>query len=105
MWAIMVELDGPQMTIRLMRFPCRATKATNTRLEYVILVAFPLQKWLFERASMLRYMYSAGLVFSKIVCSAVAVTNHFSPQQAQLMLSRYTVNTTPTTSPGQDVKN
>jgi len=37
-------------------------KATNAHLEYVILVAFPLQQWLNERASMLRYMYIACLV-------------------------------------------
>jgi hypothetical protein len=30
------------------------TKATDTRLEYVILIAFPRQQWLRERASMLR---------------------------------------------------
>jgi hypothetical protein len=31
-------------------------KATNTHSEYVILVAFPLQQLLHERASILRYM-------------------------------------------------
>jgi hypothetical protein len=29
-------------------------KATNTRSEYVILIAFPRQQWLFELASLLR---------------------------------------------------
>jgi len=33
-------------------------KATNTHSEYVILIAFPLQQWLHERASILRYMYT-----------------------------------------------
>jgi hypothetical protein len=28
---------------------------TNTHTEYVILIDFPLQQWLHERASMLRY--------------------------------------------------
>ena len=37
-------------------------KATNTHSEYVILIAFPPQQWLHERASMLRYTYIA--VFS-----------------------------------------
>jgi hypothetical protein len=50
-----VEPDRPQMTIWRMRVACWIPKATNTHSEYVILVAFPLQKWLHERASMLRY--------------------------------------------------
>jgi hypothetical protein len=37
------------------------TKATNTRSEYIIHSVFPLQQWLHERASMLRYMYVAYL--------------------------------------------
>ena len=37
-------------------------KATETHSEYVILMAFPLQHWLHERASLLRYMYIAYLV-------------------------------------------
>jgi hypothetical protein len=41
--------------IRRMRFACRITKATDTHSEYVILIAFPLQHWLSERASILRY--------------------------------------------------
>jgi hypothetical protein len=35
---------------------------TNTHLEYVILIAFPLQQWLHERASLLRYTYIACIV-------------------------------------------
>jgi hypothetical protein len=35
---------------------------TNTHSEYVILIAFPRQQWLCERAPMLRYMYIACLV-------------------------------------------
>ena len=37
-------------------------KATNTLSEYVTLIAFPLQQWLQERASMLRYTCIACLV-------------------------------------------
>jgi hypothetical protein len=49
-------------TMRRMRFACWITKATDT--EYVILIAFPRQQWLSERASMLRYTYIACLVYS-----------------------------------------
>jgi hypothetical protein len=44
-----VEPDRPQMTIWRMRIACWVTKATNTHSEYVILIAFLLQKWLQER--------------------------------------------------------
>ena len=42
-----------------MRSTCWITKATNTHSQYVIVIAFPLQKWLRERALMFRYMYSS----------------------------------------------
>ena len=58
----MVEPDRPQMTIYRMRIACWITKATNTHSEYVILIPFPLQQWLHERASMLRYTYIACIV-------------------------------------------
>jgi hypothetical protein len=53
-WKITVEPDRPQMTIWRMRIACWITKATNTHSEYVIIIAFPLQQWLQESASMLR---------------------------------------------------
>jgi hypothetical protein len=37
-------------------------KAINTHSEYVIRNAFPLQQWLHERSSTLRYMYIACVV-------------------------------------------
>ena len=36
-----------------MRIVCWIPKATDTHAEYVKLIAFPLQQWLHERASML----------------------------------------------------
>ena len=50
------------MTIWRMRVACWIPKATNTHSGCVILIAFPLQRWLHERASVLRYMYIACLV-------------------------------------------
>jgi len=45
--------------IRLMRFACWITKATATHSEYVILIVFfPRQQWLQERAFMLRYTWA-----------------------------------------------
>jgi len=51
-----VEPDRPRMAIWRMRITCWIPKATNTPSEYVILIDFPLQQWLHERASVLRYV-------------------------------------------------
>jgi len=40
-----------------MRIACWIPKATNTYSEYVMLIAFPLQQWLYEHTSLLRYTY------------------------------------------------
>jgi hypothetical protein len=45
-----------------MPIACWIPKATNTDLKYVIIIASPLQKWLSERASILRYTYIACIV-------------------------------------------
>ena len=58
----MVERDRPQMTLWRMRITGWIPKATDTHSEYVIIIAFPWQQWLRERASILRYTYIAGLV-------------------------------------------
>jgi len=42
-----------------MRIACWITRATNTQLEYVILIAFPLQQWL-------RYTY---IVHARVICN------------------------------------
>jgi len=54
MWESIVERGRPQMTIWRMLIARWILKATNTHSEYVILIAFPLQQWLHERASLLR---------------------------------------------------
>jgi hypothetical protein len=54
MWINIVQPSRPQMTVRRMRTECWITKTTNTHLDYVILIAFPLQQWLGERASVSR---------------------------------------------------
>ena len=41
--------------IKRLRIACCITKATDTHSECVIIIAFPRQQWLRERASMLRY--------------------------------------------------
>ena len=55
-----LQPDRPQMTVWRTRVACWITKATNTHLEYVILIAFPLYQWLRESASILRYKYIAA---------------------------------------------
>jgi len=50
-----VQPKGPQTTIWLIRISRWIPKATNTHSEYVIIIAFPLQQLLHERASLLRF--------------------------------------------------
>ena len=57
-----VEPDRPHIKIWHMHIPCWILKVTNTHSEYVILIAFPLQRSLHERATILRYTYTACLV-------------------------------------------
>jgi len=46
-----------------MCFACRIKKAANTHSACVILIAFTLQQWLHERASLLRYTHIASPVY------------------------------------------
>ena len=48
------------MTIWHMRI---SPKPTNTHAEFVILIAFPLQQYMHERDSTLRYTYIACLFY------------------------------------------
>jgi len=50
------------MTVLCMCIVCWVRKVTYTRSEFVILIAFPLQRWLHEPASALCYMYITCLV-------------------------------------------
>jgi hypothetical protein len=57
MWKNAVQLNRPQMIMWHMHFACWITKATETHLEYVILVAVYRQQWLQEHTSNLLYTY------------------------------------------------
>jgi hypothetical protein len=50
------------MTTWRMHIACWIPKTTNTLSEYVMLMAFPLQQWLHEHASVLRCKYIACIV-------------------------------------------
>jgi hypothetical protein len=52
-----VESDRPQMTIMRMSFALWIPKATNTLSEYVVLIAFPLQKWLYVQLGLGRSQF------------------------------------------------
>jgi len=54
----------PQMTKWRIRISCWIPKATKTHTHSgcIIFIAFPLQQWLHERASLLIYTYIAWLV-------------------------------------------
>jgi len=58
MWKKYIVRAGQALMI--MRNACWITKATDTHSEYVIVIVFPEQKWLRERASML-HLYTASV--------------------------------------------
>jgi hypothetical protein len=63
------------MAIRRMGISCRIPKATDAHTEYVMMIAFPLQKWLHERASV-SHTYTACLVIVKyIVVASIVIIN------------------------------
>ena len=59
MWKNIVEPGRPQMAIWPMRITCWIPKATNTHLEYVMLIAFLLQQWLYKCSSVSHVTYIA----------------------------------------------
>jgi hypothetical protein len=65
----------PQMTIWRMRIACWTRKATNTHSEYVMLMALPLQQWLHERVSVLRFTCIACVVTWQCVWVAASSTH------------------------------
>ena len=64
MWKNLVELERPQMAIWHMCIACWFPKSTNTYSEYVIIITFPLQHWLHERASVLHHSTVYSLSFN-----------------------------------------
>ena len=77
MWENIVQPDTPQMTIWSMRIACWISEATDTHSDYVIFIDFPLQQWLHESASMLRYTstYIAFLVVIVTVRQQCVILN------------------------------
>jgi hypothetical protein len=53
-------------TIRRMCLAFWITKATDNNSEYGMLIVFPLQKWLYQRSSILHYKYIGCLVLNNI---------------------------------------
>ena len=50
------------MTTCLIRIACWISWATKTYFGYVMIIAFPLQQWVHERASVLRCTYIASFI-------------------------------------------
>jgi hypothetical protein len=66
MWKNVAERGRPQMTICRTRNECYIPKATNTHSKYVMLIAFPIQQWLHERATVLHYTYFDCLALAPV---------------------------------------
>ena len=77
MWKNIVEPHKPQKTLWVMHIACRILEATNKLSEYVILIVFPLQKWLYKHTSMLSYVYITCLVFVRHLLQVCLLTVPF----------------------------
>jgi hypothetical protein len=66
-WKNSADRGRPHMTIRCVRISCWMSKFKNTQLQYVKLIALPLQQRLYKSASMLPYKYIACLVYDSII--------------------------------------
>jgi hypothetical protein len=85
------------MTIWRMRIACWIPKATNTHSQYVILTAFPLQQWLQEHVSMLRY--------TCIACSVMlSLPRHYILSRLKNTVERRTFRPMVTQWSGYDVE-
>ena len=56
-WKYILEPDRPHVIMQSMRIACWILKVTDIHSQYAILIAFPLQHLLHERASILRCTY------------------------------------------------
>ena len=57
-----MEPNRQRMVIRGKTIAYWIPKATDTHSEYVTLIAFPVQQWLHDYASVSHYMYGVHLV-------------------------------------------
>jgi hypothetical protein len=73
MWKNIAHPERPYITVWRMSIACWVPKTKNIHSEYVILIAFLLQQWQYERASKLRYTYIPYLVITDMVCVYCAV--------------------------------
>jgi len=90
-WKNMIEPNRQQMAMWSRRIARWIPTATNTHSEYVILITFPLQYWLNERASLLRYTFIAYLVKSHVVSNLshfVVVCVHYYKQPRNIPYSK-----------------
>jgi hypothetical protein len=64
MWKIMLEIrqDKDDNILQHMRIAYLLTKAKDRHLEYVLIITFPLQQWVHDKASNLLCMYIVGFI-------------------------------------------
>jgi hypothetical protein len=62
-WKNSGQATDDSIIIRGMRILCWVTKATDTHSEYEILIGFPRQQWVHERALMLRFLRKSPVLY------------------------------------------
>jgi hypothetical protein len=77
-----------------MRFACWIIKATDTHSEYAILIAFPQQQWIRERASVLHlYIHCLSCLLLTATCRSGTIQTEriFAFPRQQLLSERATI--------------
>jgi hypothetical protein len=76
-----------------MRFGCWKTKVTDTHSEYSIFIAFPLQYWLRESASLMRYSSTTCLVTATFYFSLTVIVSYCYRSASPVAIERLPLST------------
>ena len=97
MWKNFVQPGMSQMKIWRKCSACWIPKVKDIHSEYVKVIAFPLQQWLHERTSVLRYTYITCLIIHSfrscpIFYSRNARVTGFTGKRASKCLTEYSLS-------------
>ena len=96
MWKNTVQTDRPQITIWRLCITCCITKYANkhththkhTHTKYVIIIVFPLQQWLDERASTSRFRTLLVLCKTEVLLNNIKKISPYLIQNTNLSITR-----------------
>jgi hypothetical protein len=79
LWNNMVQPEMPQLTMWHMRFARWINEATNTHLEYVILIAVPQQQWLCKHTPQCYIIHTSSILLHTYIVAHELDISHLFP--------------------------